>query len=145
MAIFPDEIKTFNYKVNLQSVVLAEDVNQVYDEVTSIESHLGQGGVNTSLTWGQGAFNTSKTSWTNLRERLQNLENGTYRAYQERLLAGGGSTVVITSPSVVGLSITGHATQTANLIEFKNSSGTRIASVSPTGTLYAVSINGGTA
>lgn len=145
MAIFPNEVKTFNYRVNLQSVVLAEDVNQIYDEVTAIETHLGGGGVTTSATWGAGNFNSAKTSWSSLKERLQNIENGTYRAYQDRLQTGGGSAIVITSPTVIGLSITAHATQTANLFEWKNSAGTRVASIGPAGAFVALSINGGTA
>ena len=49
------------------------------------------------------------------------------------------------SNASIGLIVKNHATQQANPFEVQNSSGTAIVSVSNTGTLYAVTIDGGSA
>ncbi|MDQ5972582.1 MAG: trimeric autotransporter adhesin [Patescibacteria group bacterium] len=54
-------------------------------------------------------------------------------------LLGGSSAVIAeaTFPSVVGFRVQGAASQTANLQEWQNSSGTTLASVSASGTIYS--------
>jgi hypothetical protein len=49
------------------------------------------------------------------------------------------------SNASAGLIVKNHATQQANPFEVQNSSGTAIVSVSNTGTLFAVTIDGGSA
>jgi hypothetical protein len=81
--VYPaDGIFNPTYKRDNLDKVIASDVNTVYDEVKSIETHLGVGGVITSDAWGQsGAGFNLRTDWSQfgaLRGRLQNIENGLY-------------------------------------------------------------------
>ena len=76
-ASYPDNIKQFNYRTDNVDKVVAYDVNVAYDEITAIQTQLGQGGVVTS-TW-SGTFQTTTLDWTNsggLKARLLNLEAG---------------------------------------------------------------------
>jgi hypothetical protein len=143
-ASYPISIKTFVAKVNLQDLVVAEDVNGVYDEVTAIETQLGAGGVATSDTWGSYTFSSATTNWGSLRLRLRNIEAGVYTAVTARVSTTGGSTVVPSSASTKGVIIKGAASQTANLLEFQNSSGTVTGSVNAAGAFVGV-VDGGTA
>jgi hypothetical protein len=74
-ARYPASIVAFDYKVDNKSKVVAADVNAAYDEIAAIEVQLGKGGVLTSTGYG-GAFNTTTTLWTSLKDRLQNIEYG---------------------------------------------------------------------
>lgn len=130
-----------NYPQNLKTIVYAEHVTTIYDEVTGIEQHLGEGGVATSPSWG-GGFSTATTSWGTLKDRLANIEKGVYEGKFGSVSTSGNSTVTPTSTSIVNLTLKAYASQTASLLEFKDSSGTVLNSVSASGTL--AKINGGT-
>lgn len=143
-ASYPLSIASFTPRVNLQDLVRAEDVNVVYDEIVAIETQLGAGGVATSPTWGSAAFSTSVTNHGSLRLRLNNIEAGVYTGVLERVSTVGGSTILPSSASTRGLIIRAASSQTANLLEFQNSSGTATGSVSAAGAFVGV-IDGGTA
>jgi len=146
MTEYPSRVKSWTARRDLLDLVVAADVNTIYDEVTAIEQDLGAGGVSTSTTWGSTAtLDTTTTTWNNLHDRLNNIEAGLYQAYTNRVTVAGGSTIVPSSSSTVGLTVRATSGQTANLLEVKNSSGTTVASVNAAGNLRVVTIDGGTA
>lgn len=141
-AQYPNSIKTFVTKVDLQDYVIADDVNQIYDEVTAMQSTIGTT-PQVSGVWGSGTFATT-TNWTSTKARIQNIENGLYSVIQTYVTNVGGSTITPASSSTVGLTIKAAAGQTANLVEFKNSSGAVVAYISASGAFVSL-VDGGTA
>jgi hypothetical protein len=134
-------------RVDLQSVVVAEDVNPVYDEIVALERYLGADVHKRTQNWGTGTFSTTATAWTDLKSRVENVENGVISS----VLTSGGAVIQNgTSPagvSVTGASLTVKAAsgQSSSLLEFKNSSNSVVASVKVDGTLTALAIDGGNA
>lgn len=142
-ANYPASIKVWDPVVNLQDLVVAEDVNTLYEEVEAIQRQLGvgPGGLTTSGEWGAaGDFNSSTTSWGSLRSRIQNIENGVFFAASRR----GGSVVTPSGVAVVGLTVRAASGQTANLFEVRNSSNQVVSSFNSSGNLIGT-IDGGTA
>lgn len=140
-ASYPAGIKTFTQRQDLRDLVVAADVNIIYDEVTALETELG---VNPSESAGwSGSFNNVQTSWASVATRLQNIEYGLNVAVNQRVATVGGSTITPSSASVVGLNIKAASSQTANLIEFRNSSNTVVTAVTASGNINL--IDGGTA
>lgn len=148
-ASYPGALKTSfgNPRVDLQSVVVANDVNPVYEEIVAIEKHLGID-INKRLqNWGASAYSTTSTTWTDLRTRLENAENGVYTSIQT---TGGG--VITNGTSSAGTSVTAATLtlkkasgQSSNLLEFKDDSNTVVAYVTGAGLLQAQTIDGGNA
>lgn len=142
-ANYPSSIKVWTPKVNLADLVVAEDVNTVYEELESVQRQLGvgAGGLTTSGEWGaSGDFNSTTTSWGSLRARVQNIENGVFFAASRR----GGSVITPSSASVVGLTVRGATSQSANLLEIRNASNQLVSSFNSSGNLIGT-IDGGTA
>jgi hypothetical protein len=141
-ANYPNTIKVWTPVVNLQSLVVAEDVNTVYEELEAVQRQLGAaGGVATSAVWGtSGDLNTSTTNWGSLRARLQNIENGVFFAVSRR----GASVIQPSEVSRVGLTIRAATGQTANLFELRNASNQVVANWSAAGA-FTGTIDGGTA
>lgn len=156
MAVFPDDVKSdFAPRTDLKDIVRAIDVNPVYEEVTAIETTLGKDLLK-SAVWGTGNVDTSTTSWPSLKVRVQNVEYGVADALVHRVSTAGGSTITSSAANVVGLVIKSAENATANELEIRDSSSTVVASISATGTLNvgaivasgtltALSIDGGTA
>lgn len=148
-ASYPGSLKTSfgNPRVDLQSVVVANDVNPVYEEIVAIEKHLGID-INKRLqNWGASAFSTTATIWTDMRTRLENAENGVFSSIQT---TGGGT--IVNGTGTNGVAVTGAtltlkkaSSQSSNLLEFKNDSDAVVASVSSAGFIQAVSFDGGNA
>jgi hypothetical protein len=76
MATYPSNIKSWTPRTDNLDKVVAADVNTAYDEITVIQTELGQGGVRTSEWNGATQFSTSITVWTDLKTRLLNIEAG---------------------------------------------------------------------
>jgi hypothetical protein len=144
MTEYPARVKSWTARRDLQDLVVAADVNTIYDEVTAVEQNLGAGGVAISPTWGSGNFDSTTTAWSNLKDRLTNIEAGVYTAFTDRVDVGGGSTIQSLSNSTVGLTLRAKSGQTANLIEVRNSSNALVASVDVSGNLVANLIDCGT-
>lgn len=145
MTEYPARVKSWTARRDLTDLVVAADVNTIYDEVTAIEQNLGAGGVAISPTWGTGSFDSTTVTWNNLHDRLNNIESGVFTAYTDRVNVGGGSTIQSLANSTTSLIIKAKSGQTANLLEFKNSSNTVVASIDTAGALTVASIDGGTA
>jgi hypothetical protein len=141
-AQYPNTVKTFVSKVDLQDFVIANDVNQVYEEVTSVQSTLGTL-PQVSGVWGSGTFATT-TNWSSTKARIQNVENGLFSVIQTYVTNLGGSTITPSGTSTVNLTLRAAASQTANLVEFKNSSNTVTSYITASGAFVGL-IDGGTA
>jgi len=130
-AVYPGSIRNFTTKANTVDTIDASHPNLIQEEVTAIESVLG---INPNLsTTGSGAYTNVATSWGTVSSRLANIENGiTGDVHTQYLKLSGGGIVLSTSASSVPLVVRGAASQSANLQEWRNSSGTVVASVSPT-------------
>jgi hypothetical protein len=138
-------VKVFDPRVDLQSVVVANDVNQVYLEVTAIENHLGANGAAISGVWDGTPNTTNYTSWTSVNDRLNNIENGVWTALTKRVNIAGGSTITSSTTNIVGLNFNLVTSQTANPIQVTNSAGTgQVFYVTAEGKVVASSIYGGT-
>jgi len=144
MTEYPARVKSWTARRDLQDLVVAADVNTIYDEVTAIEQNLGAGGVSESPTWGSNTFNSTTSAWNNLHDRLINIEAGVFTAFTDRVNTDGGSTIQSLTNSTTSLAIRAKSGQTANLLEFKDSSNNVIAAVSTTGALNVTVIDGGT-
>jgi hypothetical protein len=73
--------------------------------------------------------------------RLANIENGiTGDVHTQYLKLSGGGIVLSTSAATVPFTVRGAASQSANLQEWRNSAGTVVASVSPTGAVFAANV-----
>jgi hypothetical protein len=145
MTEYPARVKSWTARRDLQDLVVAADVNTLYDEVTAIEQNLGAGGVAVSPTWGSNSFDSATLVWNNLHDRLINIEAGTYTAYTSRVNVAGGSTIQPSSTTTTGLILKAVSSQTSNLLEVRSSSNAVIASVDASGKLIASVIDGGTA
>jgi hypothetical protein len=148
-ASYPGSLKTSfgNPRIDLQSVVVANDVNPVYEEIVAIEKHLGID-INKRLqNWGAAAYSTTATVWNDLRTRLENAENGVFSSIQT---TGGG--VITNGTGSNGVSVTAATLtlkaasgQSSNLLEFKTNSDAVVAYVSGAGLLQAAAVDGGSA
>lgn len=133
-ASYPTSIKTFTRKRDLLDIVLAADINQVYDELTAIETVLGtQPRINSG--WTSGAFNQSTLSWPTVRERIQNIEYGLYEAYNDRVKASGGSVITPSGTSTVNLVVRAKLNQTADIFQAQNSASSVVTKINSSGRL----------
>jgi hypothetical protein len=146
MAYYPSQVTSFPRKVDLTSLVVANDVNSVYDEVEQTQQYLG---INpqTVSTWTVGTVDfTAPKAWTNLGERIGNIEVGLYQAYTNRVSTLGGSTITSSGTTVVGLILKPVTSQSVNILEIKNAAGSsNLLTVNTSGTLMAITIDGGSA
>lgn len=134
-AVYPSTIKNFIQKVDNTDPVVANDVNVVYDEVTSIETVLGT--IPTVSSW-SGSFNQVTSDWVTVSGRIQNIEYGLNEAYNNFTDKRGGSIITPSSATVIGVTIKAASGQTANLTNWRNSSNTVVTSVTKDGWIAAI-------
>jgi hypothetical protein len=151
-ALYPSAVKTWpietnevNYPNNLKTIYTTH-ITTIYPEITSIQNELGAGGVKTSVAASSASTYTSidGQTYSNLQSRLANIERGVIHLPTLRVSNSGGSQILPSTASVVGLSIRAQASQTANLLEIRNSSNTVVNSFNSSGQFVGV-IDGGTA
>lgn len=133
-ASYPTSVKTFTRKRDLLDIVLAADINQVYDEITAVETVLGIQ-VRTNTGWTSGTFSTATLTWPTLRERIQNIEFGLYEAFTDRVKASGGSVILPSGTSTVNLTLRAKLSQTADLFRAENSASAVITRINSSGQL----------
>lgn len=145
------QVKNFARQIDLQSVVRAENVNQAYDEIEAIETHLGAYGVADSPIWGDEWLPlTQVRAWGTLAARLVNIENGIKQSTTNAVLKSGGSTIQtspdgIATKGVIGLTFKAVTGQTGNVLEVRPaSSDTPVLKIDAQGNLTANKISGGT-
>lgn len=142
-AYYPGNIKNdFSTKSNNVTIVDASHPNTLQEEVVAIETIIGTNphyATNVYTTSGYSAANT--TSFSDLKSRLTNLEVGvTGDVHTQYAKVAGGSIIASSSSTVKSLVLKGAASQTANLQEWQNSSGTVLASVDANGGLTDATI-----
>lgn len=145
MASYPGSSVSFTPKVNLTDTVDAADVNQLYDEVSDIAATVGLSPQARSASWGTGTFSSASTSFSTVASRLQNAENGVFTVINDYVRLSGNSVVQPAGTTTVNLALRAQTSQTANLLEARNSGGTVVASIGPAGALRALSVDGGSA
>lgn len=133
-AVYPGSVRTFTTKVNNVDIIDASHPNVLQEEVVAIQTIMG---VNPQVSsGGVGVFVSVPTTFSSVSARLDNIERGiTGDVHNQYLRNTGGSQVNIATAVTVGLSIQGVAGQTANLQEWKDSTGNVVAAISPTGDL----------
>lgn len=134
-AVYPSTIKNFIQKIDNTDPVVANDVNVVYDEVTSIQTVIGT--LPTSSSW-SGSFNQVTSDWVTISGRIQNIEYGLNEAYNNFTDKRGGSIIIPSSASVIGVTVKAASGQTANLTNWRNSSNTVVTSVTKDGWIAAI-------
>ena len=108
---------------NASGVILATNNN--LDSSTTLPTQYGGTGTTTSPNAGQIPYSSSGTNYA--PTDLSSLT----------ISSSGGSTITAASASTKGLTIQGAASQTANLTEWQNSSGTVISKIRSDGQFYA--------
>lgn len=134
-AVYPSAIKTFSRRRDLLDIIQAIDINQVYDEVTSVQTVLGTFLTNKPSGWSGQTFSSTVTSWATLRARIENIEAGVFAAFGDRVQTSGGSTITSSANNVVSLSIQAKSGQTAALFEAKTSTGSVVTRIDSAGVL----------
>lgn len=136
-ASYPSSVKSFTTKVDFVDSVLAIHVNDLQDEVNAIQTTLGTS-IRTSSGW-VGAFDTTTVTWNNVKDRISNIEYGLKTVFDNYVSSAGGSTITSSAIGIVSLNIKARASQTANLVEFRNSSNTVVSNVDAAGEIYTSS------
>lgn len=134
--IYPNAIKQWIDKVDYRDTVLAEHVNSIQAEVTSVERTLG-----TRILSSEGyigTFDSATSYWGaesgGLAARVQNIEygiRGDTHAQYIRKAADSGNVITPTDANTKGLTITPFAGQTADLLVAGN------AKIDADGTVYS--------
>lgn len=136
-ASYPTSVRSFTTKVNIVDTIEAAHPNSLQDEVIAIESVIGTDPSVATAATASGWANTA-TDYLTIKARLANIEKGivadTHTQYVKNT---GGSTITSSAASVVGLAVKGAVSQSANLQEWKNNSGTTLAYVDASGNLVA--------
>jgi hypothetical protein len=108
MAVYyPGNIKNdFSSKVDFTDTVIASHINDLQGEVTAIETTLGTYPL-TSSGWGTSGFDTTTTTWSTVKDRINNIEVGIANtraqvaAITAETLAGTALKSTITGSSLV--------------------------------------------
>lgn len=136
-ATYPTNIKDFGVaKVNFTTVVLAEHVNDLQDEVVAIQNALGN--LPTTSSGWIGTFDSSTTTWATVKARINNIEYGVKNVYDKV----GGSNVLPVANGGTGISSLGTGVATflgtpssanlASAITDETGSGSLVFGTSPT-------------
>lgn len=117
---YPSSIKSFTNRVDLVDTIYAGHINSLQDEVRAIEYSLGTGILASTYT---GSFSQT-SSWTNLSDRLANIEKGMVNgvAGSPYFLRTGDT--VTAAVGQVGLTVRSPSGGTANVLEARTSSNT---------------------
>jgi hypothetical protein len=136
-ATYPTSVRSFTTKVNVVDIIEAAHPNSLQEEVVAIESVIGTApSVSTAAT--ASGWSNASVDYTTIKARLANIEKGivadTHTQYVKKV---GGSDITISAADVIGLSVTAATSQSADLMQWKDSSGTVVTRVGPDGILYA--------
>jgi hypothetical protein len=148
LSSYPSDIKNWDALVDLTSVVVAADPNTAYSEIIAIETALGTTPT-VSATWGATTtLNTTTTSWSSVKDRIQNIENGVYGVtsdFLSRTAVAGHNVITPTGTGTVNLTLKAQTSQTANIFEARDSSNAIITKIDKDGFFSTAVIDGGTA
>lgn len=126
-AAYPTSVKSFTTKVDFTDTVLAAHVNDLQEEVNSIEATLGSS-IKTGSGWA-GAADFATTNWNTVKDRITNLEYVAKIAYDARNPVGGTTGQVLVKNSSTNYdyswtTFTGLPPQTSNSGKFLTTNGT---------------------
>ena len=146
MANYPGSVVSFTNKIDYTDAVVAADVNVVYGEVAAIALETGLNpSQRSSGTWSTTWTSSGNAKWTDVKTRIDNVENGAYRANYFLVSNAGGTTITPSSTSTTGLVITAISGSTANLFEARAfGSSDAVTYIDKNGKLTTYNIDGGT-
>lgn len=139
-ASYPSSVKVFPTHVNVTEVIDAGHPNSIQDEVVAIEATLGATPTLSTTPSPSGTFNGTSTNFSTVADRIANVETGVVAdVHTQYVRKTGDSSNIITagSSSNKPLIVKGAASQTANLQEWQNNSGTALANVDASGNVTA--------
>lgn len=141
-ASYPSTIRSFSTKRNVLDVIDAADPNSLQEEVVAIESIIGiNPNISTSPS-STGTFATTSTSYTNLTQRLANIETGIVSDSHTQYIRRTGNEVIVNSAaSNIALSVKGAANQTADLQQWRDSANNVLAKITASGGLTVSSLD----
>lgn len=144
--VYPVDTDSLKYafRTDNKDKVVANDVNVLYTEVTTIEGQLGAGGVITS-EWSQdgSAWTTATSIWPSLKDRLKNIEDGLVKGWVTSVKNVGGSIITSSTSSTIGLTVKSAPSNTVDVFKVVNSDNTVLANVNKDGKFTAILIDGG--
>jgi hypothetical protein len=137
-ASYPSSVRPFTTKTNILSVIDAADPNTLQEEVVAIETTLGINPALSTSVVSTDTFLGTSSQYSTVALRLANIERGIVGdSHTQYVKKAGADTIVNVAANSIGLTVRGAASQSANLMEWKTSAGTTVASVSPVGTITA--------
>ena len=136
-ATYPTNIKDFGAaKVNFTDVVFSEHVNNLQDEVVAVQNALGTLPA-TSSGW-VGSFDSSTTTWTSVKARINNIEFGVKNVYDKvggsnvLPVVNGGTGITSLGTGVATFLGTPSSANLASAITDETGSGSLVFGTSPT-------------
>lgn len=135
-AAYPAGIASFINKINVTDIIDASHPNALQDEVVATQLTLGTEPNRSTSPSSSGTFNATSTLFSTVGARLNNLEVGVVSdAHTQYLRKAGDTANVITvgASTTKGLVVRGAASQSANLLEFQNSSSTVLSAINSAG------------
>jgi hypothetical protein len=135
-ATYPASIASYSTKENVVDVIDASHPNLLQDEVIAIESILGiTPNISTTPSAG-GTFNAASNPFLTVSARLANIETGVVSDTHIQYIKKAGDTGNIISAGAATtkpLILKGAASQSANLLELQNASGTVLSYIDASG------------
>jgi hypothetical protein len=130
-ASYPSSVRVFTTKSNLTDIVDASHPNFLQEEVIAIESTLGVTPGTSTTPNPVNSFTATSTAYTTLVQRLANIETGIVsdsHSQYIRKTSDASNVIVAGSASIKPIVVKGASSQSANLLEFQDSSGTVLSS-----------------
>lgn len=141
-ASYPSSVRSFSTKRNTLDIIDASDPNGVQEEIVAIQATIGVSPSLSTAPSSTGTFAATATTFSTLTARLANIETGIVSDSHTQYIRRTGNEVITNAiASNVALNIVGASSQSANLQNWKNSSGTVLANVSSAGTITASSLS----
>lgn len=134
MAVYPSGVKSFVNKTDFTDIILAEHINSLQDEVTATQAIVG---VSPNVSSGYvGSFDDTTTTFSTLSARIANIEKGIKGDVHTQYFKYTGGTLQPANAASVPLTVQGFTSQSADLVQFKNSGGTTLSKVDSQGRIY---------
>lgn len=115
-AQFPSQVRTWTPKIDLVNTVFADHINLLQEEVRAVELSIGIDAL--TSTWA-GAFSQT-TSWTDIGDRLTNIEAGLINGVVGSVYFKKTGDTITPPSGTVGLALKTVA-GTSNLVETRSS------------------------
>lgn len=100
-ASYPSNLKSFGTKTDFVDTVIADHVNSLQEETVAVQTVLGTSPA-TSSGW-VGTFDSTTTTWSNVKTRINNIEYGVKNVYDKV----GGSNILPVANGGTGVSSLG--------------------------------------